>query len=226
MFCQHCGAALAADGPVCAGCGTAVPSRVDVAGQIKAVSADALGAFKNFAVNPVGGLHAAYQTLGPRRAMLTGIAFGIVYDLCAIVGSYVMARRSFGAFGGFYEMTVKTLFKLAILGCVPLLAFVGASFVTRKIFRGAGSIEGDFFLSGAALLPAAFLFIAAAIVGVGNFEVVIVLSVFALCYTILLLFTGATRISGLNEAAAVPAVALMLIVTMWIVKVVVTAVMF
>ena len=134
MFCQHCGAALAADGPVCAGCGTAVPSRVDVAGQIKAVSADALGAFKTFAVNPVGGLHAAYQTLGPRRAMLTGIAFGIVYDLCAIVGSYVMARRSFGAFGGFYEMTVKTLFKLAILGAGVRSQSGGAS--SQAEFRG------------------------------------------------------------------------------------------
>ncbi len=226
MFCQHCGSALAADGPACAGCGAVTPRGVDIAGQIKAVSADALSAFKTFAVNPVGGLHAAYHTLGPRRAMFTGIAFAIIYDFCAIVAGYVMAKRSFGSFASAGDISLKTLFKLAILGCVPLLAFAGASLVTRKIFRAGGSIEGDLFLSGAALLPAAFLAIAAAIVGPANIEVVIVLSVFALCYTILLLFTGATRISALSEAAAVPAVALMLLTTLWIAKIIFTALMF
>lgn len=226
MFCQHCGTAVAADGPVCGGCGASMPTRVDVAGQLKAVSADALGAFKTFATNPVGGLQQAYQGLGPRRAMFAGIAFGVVYDLCAMIGGYILARRSLGAFASSVDdMSAKTLFKLFILGFVPLLAFVGASYVTRKVFRGAGAIEGDFFLSGAALLPAAFLFLAAAIVGLGNFEIVFILSVFALCYTILILFTGATRISGLSESAAVPAVGLMIVVTMWIAKVIFTALM-
>jgi len=231
MFCQHCGNSLAAEMVACSSCGNAIPvaaanPAANVAAQIKSVSSDALKALRIFAVNPVGELANAYQTLGPQRAMFAGIVFGIVYDLAVMIGVYVMAKRSFGPFSGAVdEMSFKTVLKLALLGGVPLFAFALASLLTRKVFRGQGALQSDVFIAGAALLPAAALSLIAAIVGAGNIEVVIVLTVFTLCYTILLLFTGATKLSGISEGAAVSAVALMIIATAWIAKVVFIAVM-
>jgi len=228
MFCHACGAPLAIGALVCSGCGTFIhrPGS-DVAAHVRAASADAVTALRIFAINPVGGLRNAFQTLGPQRAMLTGIVFGILYDVCSLLGAYLLLERSLGPFAGSNdEIGFKIVVKLVLLGFVPLLAVMASSLVTRKLFRGGGSVQGDVFIAGASILPAAVIFLLAGIIGAANFEVIAVLTVLTACYTILILFTGATRISAVSEAAAVPAVALILLATLWIARVAFTAVMF
>ena len=110
------------------------------------------------------------------------------------------------------------------LGLVPLLAFALTSLVTRRVFQGrGGSMEADVFIAGTALLPMAVVALLGGIVGVANGEIIAVLFVFALCYTILFLFAGATRLSEISEPVAIPAVALMLLITIWIAKVAIVA---
>ena len=50
-----------------------------------AAGTDALKAFKTLARNPVGGLRAAFEALGPNRAMQAGIVFAILFALCVIL---------------------------------------------------------------------------------------------------------------------------------------------
>jgi hypothetical protein len=229
MFCQHCGAARAAEVAVCSGCGAAAITtpHADIGAQLKAASGDALGALKTLARNPVSGILDAFQALGPRRALVTGVAFGIVYDICALFGTYLFFRRGLGGFGGSLDgVPFTTLVKLVFLGCVPLVAFSLASLVTRRVFQGRGSVEADVFIAGAALLPAAAVALLGAMLGTANAEVIAVLVVFSLVYTILILFAGATKLSQVSEAVAIPSVALMLLATAWIAKVIFVAVLF
>jgi hypothetical protein len=54
-------------------------------------------------------------------------------------------------------------------------------------------------------------------------EVILVLSLFALTYSILMLYAGCSRIGGISEAGAAPAVPIILLLSAWITKIIVTA---
>jgi hypothetical protein len=112
----------------------------------------------------------------------------------------------------------------AVGGLVPFVSLVGAMALARQIFRGNGRFAGDVFAAGAALLPSGFLVLAAALLGVANVEVIVILSLFALTYSILMLYAGCSRIGGISEAGAAPGVPIILLLSAWITKIIVTPV--
>lgn len=59
----------------------------------------------------------------------------------------------------------------------------------------------------------------ASLLGFGNIEVIVLLSVFGTCFTILMLFTALTRVYRITERAATFLVPLMLVVSAWLSKV-------
>jgi hypothetical protein len=63
------------------------------------------------------------------------------------------------------------------------------------------------------------------VLGLGNFEAIGILAIFAGCFGILMLFSGYTRISKLGERAGSIAVPIVVIVSAWLAKVVSTSVM-
>jgi hypothetical protein len=73
------------------------------------------------------------------------------------------------------------------------------------------------------LLPSGVLVLAAALLGAANVEVILVLSLFALTYSILMLYAGCSRIGGISEAGAAPAVPIILLVSAWLTKIIVVA---
>jgi len=207
MFCHQCGQALAAEAAACTSCGKAVglvPSPAPTAGaqeigkrlanEAKAASQNALQAFTTFAVNPVGGLRSAFTSLGPTNARNAGFVFALFFDFCLVIGMHraASAGRGMLPFAGMGSagFSLGDTLKLLLAGLVPFAGIVGAGLGARKIFHGASSIEGDIFVAGAALLPTAFLVFLAGILGIANFEVVAILSVVAICYTVLMLHTG------------------------------------
>jgi len=56
------------------------------------------------------------------------------------------------------------------------------------------------------LVPTGPMLLVAGLLGAGNIEVVALVSVFAISYTILILYTGCTQISEISKVRAVPAV--------------------
>jgi hypothetical protein len=74
-------------------------------------------------------------------------------------------------------------------------------------------------IAGASLLPFGFLFFVSGLLGIANFEIAALLLIFALCYAILILYTGCTRISGVAESRAAFAVPVMIIVSAWLTKI-------
>jgi hypothetical protein len=63
----------------------------------------------------------------------------------------------------------------------------------------------------------------AALLGAANFEVIAILFLFALTYSILILYAGCSRIGCISEAGAAPAVPIILLLSAWITKIIVVA---
>jgi hypothetical protein len=189
-----------------------------VTAKVKEASRDATQAFKTFATNPVGGLPVAFTELGAPRALGVGIVFAAFSVFCVFIGIYIalptFAKPDFGD-------SIKFIF----FGAVPFLSLLAASAATRKVFGGKGSIHGDCFIAGAALLPFGFLIFVSSLLGLANLEIAAVLLVFALCYGILMLYTGVTRISLVTESRAAFAVPVMIIVSFWLTKIIFGAVL-
>ena len=230
MYCTDCGGALDPVSGICPACTPPVtayaPSSVlfgaaestprvapQVTAKVKEASRDATQAFKTFATNPVGGLPVAFESLGPARAMGVGIVFAVFSILCIFVGVYI-------ALPTFAKPDIGDSIKFIVFGAVPFLSLLAASAATRKVFGGIGSIHGDCFIAGATLLPFGFLIFVSSILGLANLEIAALLVVFALCYGILMLYTGVTRISNVSESRAAFAVPVMIIVSFWLTKII------
>ena len=231
MYCTECGGALnAATGqcprcivPAVAGSTSIVFGAPTASGQlavaphvtakVREASKDATQAFRTFATNPVGGLPVAFQSLGAARAMGAGIVFAVCSILCVFIGVYVLLPA-------FAKPDLFDSVKFILFGAVPFVSLLVASAATRKAFGGHGSLHGDSFIAGAALLPFGFLVLVSSVLGLANLEVAALLVVFALCYSILMLYTGVTRISNVSDSRAAFAVPVMIIASFWLTKII------
>lgn len=252
MFCRNCGQTIAENSSFCGHCGTAIaaPSTTTTSGgaaaapaparapaavnlgktikeEVQARTKDAWHGVKLFLKSPVGGLHESFTMFDSRRAVSVGIVFAIVYELMVFIGLYRMAGTASAGLGvplPVGEISVKEFFQLAFVGLVPFVTLTFAGTIARKIFRGQGSLPGDVYTAGACLLPLGFAILAASFLGAANAEVIFALLIFAWTYSILVLYTGCSRISAIPEAGAAPAVPIMLILSLWLTKVVVVGV--
>ena len=225
MFCPKCGTQIADNAVTCTSCGASLAApRVAAGGaaadKMKAASTDAMGAFKTFASNPVGGLAPAYESLGPNRALGVGITFGVVFALCALFGMYRFVSAMFGGFGGGGGVGAGGFLRLIVIAVVPFVSVFGASAGVRMIFGGSGSFGSDSFMAGASLLPIGIVALLAALLGPSNYNVVTSVALFAGCFTVLMLFAGLTRICKISERAATLAVPLIVAVSLWLSKVI------
>lgn len=183
-----------------------------VASQVKSTLNDAIQGLKIFLINPVGGLPIFFQGLGEKRALGVGITFGLVYVISIIL-----------AFNKFKSQDEISLFNLVALSITSFLSIAGASFVTRKLFRGAGSIKADIFIAGTALIPITLFILISYFLGLVNLEIIAVFSVIAITYTILMIYTGCHQISKIPENGSALAVSVMLILSGWLFKILVVS---
>lgn len=224
MFCVNCGTALEDTLTTCTNCGKPVSSHLksasrEVGQKVKVASSDAFAAFKVMAVNPVGGLPKAFDSLGRQRALAAGVVFGVAFSLILVI-AFIVAL-------GKVDMrpNLRGITGMLVLGAVPFVSIAGASALARKLFRGdGGGIEGDVFIAGSALLPLGFVILASGFLGVGNAEVTALLAVVAVCYSLNMLFVGSTRLSRIPEAFVTPAVAAMIVLSAWLSKVIITSI--
>jgi hypothetical protein len=220
MFCKQCGAQIEHTAAACPKCGAAPETSNPAAGvadKMKAASKDSLHAFLKFATDPVAGLSGAYDSLGAARALSAGISFGAVVSLCILIGAYRLVPegvRSPGA-GGFFRLLVSSV--------VPFVTMALATALARLAFRGNGGLSNDSFIAGASLLPFGCVMLLAAIFGPENMGVISALAIFAFCLTVLMLFAGFTRITGMSERLATIAVPLVLMLSVWLTRIIYTS---
>jgi hypothetical protein len=239
MFCKSCGRELADTLRFCDGCGAdvnagaggvATPLSQQLKSEMKARSLDAWQGVKLFAKSPVGGLPESFALFDDRRAIQVGIVYAIMYELAILLGALIFKSRAEAMLGGILpvrqligELTAAQLFQLLFLGLVPFASLIGACALARAIFHGKGKFAGDVYTAGAVLLPTGFLVLLASLLGAANFEVIAILFLFALTYSILILYAGCSRIGTISEAGAAPAVPIILLLSAWITKIIVTA---
>jgi hypothetical protein len=216
MFCPKCGTQLPDGSIACSSCGTTFAAPRGAAGaavageRMKAASADAFSAFKTFAGNPVGGLADAYTALGPAKALGVGLTFGAVFAVCLLLSFYRVVPEFLRPTG------VGGFLKLVVVAVIPFVSMFVATIAVRSVFRGEGSVGSDSFLAGASLLPFGLIALVATILGAENWNVIQFLAIFGISVTILMLFTGLTRMYKISERMATIAVPIMLLITAWL----------
>jgi hypothetical protein len=222
MICPKCGHAVNAGIVFCGDCGATIPETKPEAAspgeRLKTLAPTVWKTFLAVFENPVENLSPNFDRLKKQEALEVGIAFAVLFDICAFFGLYMMLPRWAGT-PGFAD-----ILKILIFGFVPPAALSGAIFLARKVFRAsAGTIESDVFLAGIALIPIGILLLLSGVLGMGNLEVTGLVGVFALSYLILILFTGCAKISEIATVRAVPAVPIIILVTAWLSKIVYAA---
>jgi hypothetical protein len=221
MFCVNCGAAMDGTVTACAACGRGLPppsASAEQAGRvIKAASMDALGALRQIAVDPVGGLSSSFGKLGEERARAAGMVFGAAFALMTTVAAVIAAVKFHT------DVDSKVLVGGLISGLVPFASITAVSAAARKLLGGAGTLGADLFTAGVALQPLAIWFVISAFLGIGNFGTISLLGLFACTYVLCILFVGCTRLALVPERFAPPAVAVMVLLSLWLWKVMVSS---
>lgn len=173
---------------------------------VKTVLEDTLKAFFCLALNPTGGMLPGMLYLDKPQVMAVGIMFGAIANLCFVGGAYLGWREQFNS----------SLFDLFLVGLVPFVTLIVLIGIARLIGRCRSSLAGDIFLAGASLLPVGFLALASGFSPFLGSQIMLILTVFLSCYTILMLYSGCTQIAHLSEKAAALLVPILLLVSGWI----------
>lgn len=178
--------------------------------------------------SPVVGLSESFSRFGEDRGLKVGIAYAVVYEIALVLGILILRSKVNDFLGGFLlaggELTVAQLFKILFLGLVPFAGLVGAIALTRSVLHGKGPFAGDVYTAGAVSVPRGLLVLVASIIGTANVEIVAILVLFALTYSILMLYAGCSQIARIRETAAAPAVPIILLLSARLTKIMTTAV--
>ena len=224
MFCPSCGAQIADNAVVCINCGKkfTASSSSDIGGKAMDASKSAFEAFKVLIVNPVGGMAEAYNNLGSQKALMAGIVFAIAFTIFFLIGVLRIGQMISFAL---YDINFGDAIKLLITGALFPISVFGATFLFITVFKGEINIDKAIFISGVAVLPIGIIWLIGGILGVTNFDVIGVIMVFALTYTILLLFSGTTKLSNISEQKSAITVSLIILVSLWLFKILFSAIM-
>jgi curved DNA-binding protein CbpA len=163
-------------------------------------------AFRQFALNPVGGLLPAYARLNATQAIAVSGILALGFDLCFAIGLYFSLRE-------YYQFEIARFIELAILGLIPWISLSGFSGLARLILRGSGSWTGDLFVASASLWLSGIALIVAGLTT--NLAIVLIPIAFAICYLILTLYSGYTQILHLSERQAIFAIPIALLFVGW-----------
>jgi hypothetical protein len=223
MTCPQCGSSLNDSAAFCGDCGFAIngagTQAVASVTSLQSVKVEALArsswkVLKALIVNPVEGLPAVLSELSKRERLETGLVFAGLFDLCAVIGLFLMLPRWAGSPG------LIDILKLLVLGVIPPAAVTGTAILARKVFQSkGGTVEGDVFLAGVSLVPSSIVLLASGILGASNIEVIGLIAVFAMTYTVLILFAGCTQILQIATVRAIPAVPIMILIAAWFSKI-------
>jgi len=173
---------------------------------LKGLVGDTLSTIKSFLLNPMGGLLPSFARLDSQRAMVVGFLFAVIFDACFVWGIYT----------GWRDVVSVSLVPLIGVGMMPFIILAAISAIARLIRRHPGSLAGDSFLAGATLMPLTILAIANGISSNLPSQLMVMITVFTSCYTLLTLYSGCTQIANFSEKTAALLVPVMVLVSGWI----------
>ena len=156
------------------------------------------------------------ERLHRKTAMYLGLSLGGFYLLCMLVG---ISRTDLGIL----ELILPNG-ALPLILILNFLGFVLATTLVRKLFRGKGSVEGDFFCIGCMFMLMGILSVIVNLLGITNIELVVAFGLLYVVYSVLILYVCCVRIANIIAPLAPVAVASVLILGIYINKVLITMV--
>jgi hypothetical protein len=225
MFCSQCGTASDGAAVACAQCGIDLQRKAPASLNTEravAASKDAARAVKLLLTDPVGSIGAAYDALSGRQPVDVGITFCAVFILSCVLGMRTVARSVSSGLVS-VSIGVKEILQVALLAAVPAATIVAIFFGIHLAVRQEKSLPRALFAGGAALIPLALFNLAGGLLGPENWQVLALLALVALSYTILLLYAGCRDVLKASSAISAAAVPVIIVVTAWVTKIVAAA---
>lgn len=196
-------------------------------GKAKEATGHATSALKILIADPMGGQGEAMDLLGDQKALSAGIVFAIGFVVAAFLVVYSVfvspMKQMAAQFGQTAGVGLGVYFKLLVSACIPPVVLAAGFLGISKIFGGKGNIFSCVFSAGVALLPSAVTLLAIWILGVGNIELAAVIAVFGVSITILLLNSALLDLQGLSTRKAVLLTPTLILVTGYVAKVLLAA---
>jgi hypothetical protein len=191
--------------------------------------------------DPVGGLQKSFAMFNPAQARMVGGIFGAVYAIAATIGAVLLFNALIGLFAmmmgggmglgagapGFGSgITFGMVIRMFFVYLIQAASLMAGCLATRMIFGGEGDLGSDIYIGGSCLLPGAVGVLAGAILGYISFWLLILPYIFAGCYTIMMLYSGATKITKLPDVKAALSVPVVLCIAGGITYIVLRVLMF
>lgn len=183
---------------------------------------DALAGLKIFITNPVQGLPVFYQSLGKKRALAVGIAFGLLYVICLLFS----VHRTLSSLSFFVRYSKFNVAQIFGLGITQFISFAIASISIRKMFRGFGCLEGDIFIAGSSLLAPGFFMLFSTMLGITNSEIILILLILFMTYFFLTLYAGCNQISQIPDSLSPLAVVGIILLSLWFSKIIISSALY
>jgi hypothetical protein len=227
MFCEFCGNTVTAGASTCAACTTTTPAPAtgELGARAAKASRDGLETLKRSLADPVGNVGALYELFGAKRALDAGIALAVAFDLAVVAAVQIGARKTLGFLTPlvFGNSSLMSFLKSMILAAVPALTLTAVLLLLQRVLTGKTDVARAAFVAGITLAPFALAALLSAILGAANFEIVALLVVMQVSYTILILFGGCRDVLGVASGRAAAVVPAIFIATGWLSKVVIVA---
>ncbi|GBF80956.1 J domain-containing protein [Aphanothece sacrum] len=142
----------------------------------------------NIIIDPGGRILSSWSKLTPKQALIIGCFYGLLGNIINVLNIYINKQ----------DMLSQTyLINLFILGLFPFISLTILSLIFYLINHRIPNLASIIFVVGASLLPAT-LIIMTNFLNLPNF-VKLILMIFALCYTILILYNGCLQIFNFSE---------------------------
>lgn len=185
--------------------------------RVGAIFAEAIGnapiALGKIAVNPVANLPQVRAALGTHQAVGVGVVFAIVATVFMSFGLHLVLDTLFGFA---YRPSVKAVIQLIGASMASFASLAVMHFAARTLFGGKSDYGTDVLVAGTALLPTSQAVLLIGLIGVNYYRIAGVLGVFAICYVVLILYAGCSRLADLSEAVAAPLIPIILILSGWL----------
>ncbi|MDB9315987.1 hypothetical protein PN462_22945 [Spirulina sp. CS-785/01] len=169
-------------------------------------------------LNPFG-LEEFNQKINRKAALKMGCILGGIYVIAVFLSYKQSVLNMYAQLASAGRINNFSIFITAV---ITFLSFIVASAAVRLLFKGEGNLDRDVLVAGIALIvPAAFI-ILSTFLGVGNIEIILMLAIISLTYTILMLHIGCNKISQIPLRFSPLAVAVLLILSFWFTKIMLT----
>ncbi|MCX7016358.1 MAG: DUF4339 domain-containing protein [Candidatus Sumerlaeota bacterium] len=180
----------------------------------KQATRDAFAAFRVFMAKPVAGLPVAYRSLSPAASLSTSIVYLIAYLLLITAG--LILNDSLGAMMGAMNVSKFGVWiRIATTSVVPFVGIALLLLGAGKLMHAPETYHAALFTSGACMAPLGFATLVFSLLAGSSMPLAAAIQVFAICYVVLILYSGLTKIYQISDSWSSFFTPLIIVLNLW-----------